>query len=153
MKDELQQIDSWAFALLAKWQPVKQRQLMREIGNALRRSQQQRMAAQQNPDGTPFTPRKPRANRLREKGKRIQRRAMFAKLRTARWLKVENDSHQLSIGFTGPVARLAQVHQEGKVDQVAPGGPRYHYPARVLLGLTQEDKEMIRDKLLTHFLG
>ncbi len=153
MKDELQQVDSWAFALLAKWQPVKQRQLMREIGNALRRSQQQRIVAQQNPDGTPFTPRKPRAKPLREKSKRIQHRAMFAKLRTARWLKGESDAHQLSIGFIGPVARLARVHQEGKVDRVAPGGPRYRYPARGLLGLTQADKEMIRDKLLAHFLG
>ncbi len=157
MSDNLQALEAWAATLLNQLQPSKRYQLIRNIAQALRRSQQQRIAAQRNPDGSAFTPRKPRtqpkAKHLRSKVNRIRRRAMFIKLKTARFLKVENDAHSLTLGFMGRVGRLAHVHQYGKTDQVAPGGPHYRYPARVLLGLTQEEKEMIRDKVVAYFLS
>jgi phage virion morphogenesis protein len=86
---------------------------------------------------------------LREKEGRIKRRAMFAKLRTARYFKVETSSEGLAIGFSGRAARLARVHQEGASSDVAPGRS-YKYPVRQLLGFTPAEREMIRDKLLEH---
>ncbi len=157
MNESLERLESWAATLLNQLQPTKRHRLIREIAQALRRSQQQRIAAQHNPDGSAFTPRKPRrrpkAKHLRDKASRIRRKAMFIKLKTARFLKVESSAQDLTIGFTARAVRLAQVHQYGKIDQVAPGGPRYRYPARVLLGLMQEEKVMIRDRVLAYLLS
>lgn len=152
--DDLSAIEDWAGALLAKLEPAARRQAALDIGRELRRSQQARIASQRNPDGSAFDPRKPRvdlkAKKLREKAGRIKRRAMFAKLRTARFFKVETDSAGLSIGFAGRIARLARIHQEGQQSEVAPGGPVYQYPVRQLLGFSQAERDMIRDKLLEH---
>jgi hypothetical protein len=41
------------------------------------------------------------------------------------------------------VASILRVHQEGLLDRVTPRGPLYQYPARVLLGLTDEDRARI----------
>ncbi|WP_366931853.1 phage virion morphogenesis protein [Paraburkholderia xenovorans] len=42
------------------------------------------------------------------------------------------------------------MHQFGESDRVAPHGPEYKYPARVLLGFSDADRDMIRDLLLKH---
>lgn len=152
--DDLDAIEDWAGALLAKLAPPARRQAAQDIARELRRSQQARIAAQRNPDGSAFEPRKARAvmqsKKLREKAGRIKRRAMFAKMRTARFLKIEADSAGLAIGFAGRVARLARIHQEGQQAEVAPGGPVYRYPVRQLLGFSQAERDLIRDKLLEH---
>ncbi|NWC10169.1 phage virion morphogenesis protein, partial [Pseudomonas agarici] len=76
----------------------------------IRRSQQQRVLAQQNADGTRYAPRK--ARDLRGKKGRIKRKIkMFQKLRTASYLKARGDGNGISVGFTGRVARIARVHQ------------------------------------------
>jgi phage virion morphogenesis protein len=75
---------------------------------------------------------------------------MFMKLRTARWMTIEASDRQLAIGFSGRVARVARVHQFGEKVAVAPGGPKYSYPVRALLGLTGLEREMVREKLLRH---
>jgi len=152
--DDLSALEDWAGALLSQLSPAERRRVAVDVGRELRRSQQKRIAEQRNPDGTAYEPRKPRQfmrnARLREKEGRIKRRAMFAKLRTARFLKVETDSSGLAIGFAGRVARLARVHQEGQTSEVTRGGPSHTYPVRQLLGFTEADREMIRDKLLEH---
>jgi phage virion morphogenesis protein len=152
--DELQALEKWASSLLTQLSPAARRTAMRDVARELRRSQQARIASQRNPDESAYEPRRARAakggKKLREKKGRIKRAAMFAKLRTARFLKVEADASGLAIGFAGRVARLARVHQFGEMERVAPGGPEYRYPARVLLGFTGADREMIRDRLLGH---
>ena len=153
--DDLTALEEWAGALLAQLDPAARRKVAVDVGRELRRSQQQRIKAQLNPDGSAYAPRKPRLflrnARLREKEGRIKRRAqMFAKLRTARYLKVEVDGAGLAIGFAGRAARLARVHQEGETSEVTRGGRSYKYPVRQLLGFTDADREMIRDKLLEH---
>jgi len=75
---------------------------------------------------------------------------MFVKLRTARWLKINVTHDGAEAGFFGRVARLARVHQEGRMDHVTPGGPMATYPARPLLGFTAIDRERVRDRLLEY---
>lgn len=136
MTDELQAVEKWAGALLMQLSPAGRRKAMLEIARDLRRSQKTRVAAQKNPDGTPYTPRKAKARKggkkLRGKRGRIKRAAMFAKLRTARCMQIEATPSALAIGFAGRVARIARVHQLGEVDRVSPHGPEVRYPARVL---------------------
>ncbi|TKC83463.1 phage virion morphogenesis protein [Trinickia terrae] len=150
--DELNAVEAWANALLAQLSPAARRAATRDIARKLRITQQMRIAAQQNPDGSAYEPRKAKAGdkRLREKRGRIKRAAMFAKLRTTRWLKVEADANGLAIGFAGRVARLARIHQLGEKAPVTPGGPAYRYPARVLLGFTDMDRAVICNTLLRH---
>jgi phage virion morphogenesis protein len=150
---ELDVLDRWVGSLLAQLSPKGRRAAMVDVAHALRRSQQKRIAAQRNPDGSAYDPRKPRVKpggKHRDKRGRIKRAAMFAKLRTARYLKVETNEMGLAIAFDGRVARVARVHQFGESDRVAPGGVEYKYPARILLGMTDEDRNLIRDMLLGH---
>lgn len=147
--DDLNALEQWAGVMLAKLGKAGSRAAAVDIARELRRSQQARIKAQQNANDSPYAPRK-KAKHLRGKSGRIKRAAMFAKLRTARFLKMETDSSGLAIGFSGRVARLARIHQDGETAEVAPGGPRYKYPVRQLMGFTQADREMIRDKLLAH---
>jgi phage virion morphogenesis protein len=150
--DALTQLETWASPLLAKLLPQERRRLAMTIARELRRAQQQRIAAQQAPDGTPYTPRKHQGDRLRDKRGQIRRKkaAMFSKLRTARWLKATVTTDAVEVGFFGRVARLARVHQEGLDDRVSPGGKSVRYPARPLIGFTERDRLLIRDQLLDH---
>lgn len=152
--DELKALERWAGALLTQLSPAQRRKAMLDIARDLRRSQQARIASQKGPDGGAYTPRKVRAQKggkkLRGKRGRIKRAAMFAKLRTARYMQVEATPAGLAIGFAGRVARIARIHQFGETAPVEPGGPEAHYPARVLLGFTAEERELIRDRLLNH---
>lgn len=152
--DELSVVDEWAAGLLKQLQPAARRVVATDIARELRRSQQARIAAQRNPDGSTFEARKARlvmkSKKLRDKAGRIKRRAMFAKLRTARFFKVETDGNGLSIGFAGRIAKIARVHQDGETSEVTPGGKHYKYPVRQLLGFSLQEREMIKDKLLAH---
>lgn len=132
--------------LLVKLSPPQRRKLAREIATALRRATVKRIAAQENPDGSPMDPRKPQ---LRGQKGRI-RRSMFAKLRTATYLKTDATPSKAVVGFVARVERIARVHQEGLRDRVRPGGPTYQYPQRQLLGFADESVSMVSDKLLTH---
>ncbi|SFO51615.1 phage virion morphogenesis (putative tail completion) protein [Variovorax sp. OK605] len=147
MADDLRALEDWATPLLSALTPPKRRALARKIGQALRREQAARIAAQRNPDGTAYEPRKTTQARL-QKG-RI-RRSMFEKLRAARHLRVEVDADGVAVGFFGRTARIARVHHFGLRDKVQPGGPTYQYPARGLLGLTDPERELIKDLLLQH---
>jgi phage virion morphogenesis protein len=93
-----------------------------------------------------------RGKKLREKKGRIKRAAMFAKLRTARFLNIESDAMGLAVGFAGRVSRVARVHQYGLTDRVAQHGVEYKYPARALFGFTDADRDLIRDMLLRHVM-
>lgn len=144
--DELRALEDWAGALLAKLEPKQRRQLNQGIARKLRRSQQQRIAAQRNPDGTPYAPRKARQP-LRSKQGRVKQK-MFTKLRQARYLKLQSDASSIAIGFLARTARLARVHQYGLRDRPGKGQDDVQYNRRELLGFTDADLDMIRDELL-----
>jgi phage virion morphogenesis protein len=145
MAELTDQFETWARAIVDRLSPAARRTLNRDIARALRRSQQQRIAAQQSPDGSAFEPR-----RLRRKAGRIKRRKMYAKLKTAKHMKTVATADAALVRFTGRDAHIARVAQYGLTDAVRPGGVRVRYPQRELLGFSEADKEMIRDLLMAH---
>lgn len=149
MANDLEALETWAATLLERLEPGARNQLARSIGQELRRSQQKRVIAQQNPDGTKFAPRKHR--NLRGKQGRIRRKLeMFKKLKNATYLKARGDSNAITVGFTGRIARIARVHQYGLKDRAERGAPDVQYEQRKLLGFTEAEFDLIRDSLLTH---
>ncbi|WP_186178030.1 phage virion morphogenesis protein [Burkholderia gladioli] len=153
MSDELDVLERFAAGLLGALDEAGRRAAARDIGAAMRRGQKSRIAQQRNADDSPYAPRKPRKQHgkaLRDKRGRIKRQSMFAALRTDEYMKLESDATGFSIGFASRVSRIARIHQFGERDRVAPHGVEYQYPARQLLGLGAEDRELIRDLLLKH---
>lgn len=149
MASNLEALETWAAVLLERLEQGERSKLARSIGQELRRSQQKRVMAQENPDGSKYAPRKQRD--LRGKQGRVKRKlAMFKKLRTASYLKVRGDSNAVTVGFTGRVARIARVHQYGLKDRAERGAPDVQYDPREVLGFTDADLNLIRDGLLSH---
>lgn len=141
----LESLETWLSPLLQQLDGRGRAQLARKAAQQLRRSQQQRIRSQVNPDGSPFEARKPRD--LRGKKGRIKRR-MFEKLKMARYLKAKGSPQQALIGFAGRVSRIARVHQYGLKDRAERGGPEVRYARRELLGLSDQDLQKLRDTLL-----
>lgn len=149
--DPLSALEAELGRMIAAVAPARRKALALRIGRALRQAQVERIAAQRNPDGTPFAPRKPRVPSGTFRGNRggIRRRAatraMFSKLRQARWLRIDASADEVAVGFVGSAARIARVHQLGLRDRVSreAGAPEAAYPARVLLGLTPGDVETV----------
>ncbi|CAJ0700401.1 hypothetical protein LMG18102_03210 [Ralstonia mannitolilytica] len=138
------ELDAYLAGLLAKLDAPQRRVLARAVAVELRRRQSARIAAQRNPDGTAYEPRKPQ---LRHKRGGI-RRAMFTRLRMAKWLKAEADPNAAVVTFAGTAQRIAAVHHFGLRDRVNKNGLTAQYPARALLGLAPEDVSAITDTVL-----
>ena len=135
-------------ALINNLSPQARRQLARNIGQALRKNQQARIARQENPDGRAFEPRKPRKEFGKKKG-RIKRKAMFAKLRTARHLKVRSNGNEVSVGFNGSSAAIAAVHQYGLSASPSKNKDfKVQYAQRELLGFSESDVELIENLII-----
>ncbi|WP_338491953.1 phage virion morphogenesis protein [Erwinia aphidicola] len=132
-------------ALIANLSPAARKQMASGIARKLRASQQRNIKSQKAPDGTPFKPRK--AQPLRGKKGRIKRE-MFAKLRTAKYLKAKGTGDGADIEFTGRVLRMARVHHYGLRDRAARGGKEVQYDARPLLGFSDDDIEMVEREIM-----
>lgn len=146
MTDRLSRAEDWASGLLGQLTSAQRVLLAKGLAAELRRRQSRRIAEARNPDGSRYEPRKPQTRR--KKG-RI-RRGMFAKLRTARFLKTASSVDASVLHFTRQVERIARVHQEGLRDRVQRNGPIVKYPARELLGLADGDVAAISDLILDH---
>ncbi|ECP4387217.1 TPA: phage virion morphogenesis protein [Salmonella enterica] len=147
--DDLQRVDDWLAALLANLEPAARNRMMRQLAQELRRSQQQNIRLQRNPDGTTFEPRRVTA---RSKKGRIKRQ-MFAKLRTTKYLKTAATADSASVQFDGKVQRIARVHHYGLRDRVSRKGPEVRYAERRLLGVNDEVETLTRDILLLWLAG
>ncbi|EAR5802908.1 phage virion morphogenesis protein [Salmonella enterica] len=148
MSDDLLQLHRWADGLLAKLSPASRTQLAREIARRLRQSQSSQIAAQKNPDGSPFAPRRPQLRG--QKGK--IRRQMFRKLRTMRYMKGKGDGQGATISFLSSVRHMVAVHQYGLRDRVNRYGLEVDYPQRQLLGFSSTDMQQIED-LITKYIN
>ncbi|WP_019833766.1 phage virion morphogenesis protein [Sphingomonas sp. PR090111-T3T-6A] len=152
MEADLAELEKVLQTMIDGLAPGQRRRATRMIAAELRRSQSDRIAAQLNPDGSPFEPRKPRkkgvggraAARARAS---VSRKAMFAKLRTSRFLKARSDADSVEVGFAGRAAQIARVHQEGLRDKVDAkrSSAEATYPIRRILGLTGDDRQRALD--------
>ena len=153
MADDLTLLETWCAPLLAKLTAGQRTQVARKIGQALRRSQHQRIVANKAPDGGSFLPRKRKEGpTIRAKKGRIKRKKdlMFQRISRTAYMKVEASPAAAAVGFMGRVARIARVHQEGRTDRINREGRTARYPVRELLGFTPADKRLVRDLLIEH---
>lgn len=134
--------------LLLRVGVAERSKLMRAIGREIRKSQSDRIGRQQEPGGAAFAPRRPKKPR-RGKG-RLRQHKMFRKLRMAKSLRAGGNSDEVWVGFGGRAARIAAIHQLGLSDAPAPGQPKVRYARRILLGLTDAERERVLELILGH---
>lgn len=150
MADDLQQLADWAEPLLQQLEPKARRALARKVAIDLRRSQRERIADQKNPDGSAFAPRK----NQRWKQGFIRNRPMFMEIRKAKYLKASGGRDKATVGYGShsgqALVRIARIHQYGLRANVDKNGPQYQYPARRLLGFSDDDIARIRDRIIDH---
>ncbi len=143
---ELNPFDTRLAGLIAKLSPQSRKSLAVAVSKRLRAGQQQHIKRQHAPDGTPYAPRK---TRLRNK-KRLRDRAMFSKLRTARYLKAKGNSEAAVVEFVGRVQRMVNVHHFGLRDRPTPHSEAVKYEARPLLGFGPDDVKIIETAVIEH---
>ncbi|MGQ5821616.1 phage virion morphogenesis protein [Serratia sp. IR-2025] len=143
---ELNPFDTRLAGLIAKLSPQSRKSLAVAVSKRLRAGQQQHIKRQQAPDGTPYAPRK---TRLRSK-KRLRDRAMFSKLRTARYLKAQGNSDAAVVEFVGRVKRMVNVHHFGLRDRPTSHSEAVKYEARLLLGFGPDDVKIIETAVIEH---
>ncbi|HAT3796133.1 TPA: phage virion morphogenesis protein [Serratia marcescens] len=144
--NELSPFDTRLAGLITALSPQSRKSLAVAVSKRLRASQQQNIKRQQAPDGTPYAPRK---TPLRNT-KRLRDRAMFSKLRTARYMKAKGSGDEAVVEFVGRVKRMANVHHYGLRDRPSPHSEAVKYEARPLLGFSKEDIEQIQRAILEH---
>lgn len=142
---ELQRINDRLEALVSSLSAPARKEMARTIAKKLRASQQQNIKRQQAPDGTPFKPRKTQP--VRSKKGRIKRE-MFAKLRTAKYMKTKASPNEAVIEFAGNVQRMARVHHYGLRDRPSRKGKEVQYDARPLMGVSERDMQMIENEIM-----
>ena len=118
VNDNLHALESWVGTLLAKLQAAQRSAIKAAID--LRLSQAQRIKTQQGQDGAAYPARK-RRKEFKGKNGRIKRQkaAMFAKIRSAKHLKVKATGDQIEVGFFEWVTRMAHVHQFVQQERVS----------------------------------
>ncbi|EXU75984.1 phage virion morphogenesis protein [Erwinia mallotivora] len=141
---ELHEVDAWLAALLAKLEPAARKKMLREVARDVRRIQQANITAQRSPDGSAWEPRRVTA---RTKPGRI-RRKMFAKLKTAKYLKAQANADSAEIAFVPAVQRLARVHHYGLRDRVNRRGNVVKYAERPLLGINNKVESLVQRIIL-----
>lgn len=206
---ELKALEDWAGALLAKIEPKERRKINLTIARELRKSQQKRIKAQRNPDGSAFAARKkPKQHKAvkplsfiyngkkrvvtgyynhgklftgydqssskvktfnrdkveawlptpsaastgsaRSKKGRIKQKAMFMGLARANRMKLTSTANAVGIGFMARNAKIARIHQYGLSGRPGKNSPEVQYDKRELLGFTDEDMAMIRERIIDH---
>jgi len=141
----LQLVNDRLEALIRSLSAPARKEMARTIAKKLRASQQQNIQRQQAPDGTPFKPRKTQP--VRSKKGRIKRE-MFAKLRTAKYMKTQASPNEAVIEFAGNVQRMARVHHYGLRDRPSHRGKEVQYEARPLLGIDAKGYDLIESLIM-----
>ncbi|EQA1595555.1 phage virion morphogenesis protein [Enterobacter cloacae complex sp. P30U] len=144
---ELKPFDDKLAGLLAALSPAGRRKIAVEIAKELRKAQQQRIKQQKAPDGKPYQARKRQP--LRAKTGRIKR-AMFQRLRTSRYMKASGRENNAVVEFSGKVQRIARVHHYGLEELLYPHGLKVRYPKRTLLGITNEEIDIVSNTIINH---
>lgn len=144
MAEDLAEFERWFAGILRGMAPARRRSAAFKLGQALRRANILRIAANVEPDGGAM---QPRTASLDERG-RVRRKAgsrMFRRLRLARSWSIDADADGVEIAAaTAAIDRVAAVHHFGETDRVGrlrDGRTiRAKYARRRLLGLPPEDQ-------------
>jgi len=145
---QLQALEGWAAALMERLGPAGCRQLALQIARELRQRNTRRMRAQQGPDGAGWPARKT------SKRKGAKTGPMMRGLASARWLRASATPAAAEVGFSGRAGRIASIHHYGQRAPVNwPRGPNYDYPARALLGISDDDLVKLRGMILAQATG
>ncbi len=144
---EFDVFDERLAALIGNLSPAARKEMARNIAKKLRASQQQNIKRQQAPNGTPFAPRK--AQPQRGKKGRVKRE-MFARLRTAKYMKAKGTSDNATVEFTGRVQRMVRVHHYGLRDRPYYKGSDVQYISRPLLGISNQDGKFIENLIINY---
>lgn len=145
---ELHEVEEWLGALLSQLEPAMRTKMLREVARDVRRIQQANITAQRSPDGTAWEPRRVTA---RTKPGRI-RRKMFAKLKTAKYLKARANANEAVIEFLPAVQRLVRVHHYGLRERINKQGLEVKYASRPLLGFNSEAEHNV-EVILSNWLS
>jgi len=153
MADDFMQLEGWLQPLLDRLSGAERRKLALDIARELRRENAATIRAQHGPDGEAWAPRK---NAMREQRGQLRKRnadSMFTKMAGAKHLRAQVEGGDAVVGFVGRTERIARVHHFGLRDSVKPGGPKYDYPARPLLGISEDFTKRLQERLLSHLTG
>ena len=146
IRDNFADLERFLGQFIDRLSPRERKGLLTKIGQSLRRSNSDRIARNEEPDGGPMAARRPRPGAKRGK--------MFRKLRMARVLKVRATPDEVSVGFIGQAQKVAQVHHFGEEDAVGRTRDgrtiRARYLARRLLGHGRDDDRMAYDAVAQH---
>lgn len=152
MADDLAELEPYLAAYLNRLGPAQRRRVARKVGEALRRENAKRIAANVQPDGSAMEARKPRKRMKDAKGRIKRTGKMFPKIKLARAMKLRATPDEVSLGFTGMIGQTAAAHHFGQEDFVGRTKDgraiRTKYPARRLLGFAAEDIDLITETAL-----
>ncbi|CAM3041568.1 phage virion morphogenesis protein [Dichelobacter nodosus] len=140
LEHNLNNLDQWLNLMMRRLTNQERLKLNRKIGQELRKINTKRIQSQKNPDGINFSERKNTGtNRVK----------MFKKLRQTSRFKIRNRFNEVSIGWSSKDGYIARIHHYGLRQRLQYGLAQY--PKRELIGLTDEDKAIVRDLLIDHF--
>lgn len=145
MTDNFDELAHWLERVSQQLDDNQKRKLNRRISTKLRTVWVQRIKAQKDPDGRPFTPRK------RDQRGSIRRGAMFKRL--PKMLKTAYSSTHAEIGFAGRTAEVMAVHQFGKTIKPNPNSKPTRYPVRETVGWSDDDQELIINEIREFLLN
>jgi phage virion morphogenesis protein len=141
--NETAALDIAISAIIANLSQASRKRVMGGVSRYLRKQQQKRITAQQDPDGNAFAPRKrPRDRQGNARGK------MFARIKLARNMRALSTPDDATVTFKGPKMHTEEVHQFGLRDRVSRTGPDVQYPQRRLLGFASDDEKMIYEQII-----
>lgn len=119
--------------------------MLREVARDVRRIQQANITAQRSLDGTAWE--QPCRVTARSKKGRI-RRGMFAKMKTAKYLKAQASADAAEVAYVPAMHKLARVHHYGLRDRVNRRGTMVKYAERSLLGVNKEVETLVKNLLI-----
>ncbi|UTO04765.1 phage virion morphogenesis protein [Moraxella sp. FZLJ2107] len=157
MKTSLDYLPEHLQRILAGLDEKQLARAKRKIATKLRTEQRKRITRQENVDGSPYEPRRPRKplredvynkKGLRNKKGRVKK--MFAKIKQAKHMRITYPKNSISIGYVGLVGYVANIHQFGLTTPVGERKIPVKYPVRELLGISESDKEIVDDALFEY---
>lgn len=166
MSDDFAPLEQLVDGLLDTLAPGPRRRLAGAIATDLRDANARRIKTNVTPDGAPMAPRKgeprktgkaPSLHRGSAKvrdlpaSKKARMALMFQRAAGPSVLRREATEDEVRVGYPGAAARVMRIHHFGLRDAVTrePGAPEVTYATRPVIGMNEEDRARILEKVAT----